>query len=71
MNRAFFNLTTRFGFDPVAAALATSTNAARAIGVDGVTGSLEKGKRADIAVLAPDKLTVKRCVINGEEAYRG
>ena len=71
MNRAFFNLTTRFGFDPVAAALATSTNAARAIKLDGVTGSLEKGKRADIAVLAPDKLTVKLCVIGGSEAYRG
>ena len=70
MNRAFFNLTTRFGFDPVAAALATSTNAARAIKLDHITGSLEKGKRADVAVLAPDKLTVKLCVIGGKEAYR-
>ena len=54
MNRAFVNLVERVGLDEVAAAKATATNAARALGLGDETGALEFGKRADIAVLRPD-----------------
>ena len=69
MNRAFFNLTTRFGFTPVEAALATSTNAARAIGLSDRIGSLEVGKAADIAVVSPSDAKVRLCLIDGKTQY--
>lgn len=69
MNRAFFNLTTRFGFTPVEAALATSTNAARAIGLNDSLGSLEAGKIADIAVVSPVDAKVRLCLVDGREEY--
>lgn len=69
LNRAFHNLTTRFGFTPVEAARMTSTNAAVALGLGSLFGSLQTGLLADIAVLAADRLTVKQTFIGGEIAY--
>ncbi|MBN1352768.1 N-acetylglucosamine-6-phosphate deacetylase [candidate division KSB1 bacterium] len=54
MNRAFGNLIEYCDIDLVTAAKYTSGNAARVIGVDHETGSIETGKRADIAVLDDD-----------------
>lgn len=51
MNRAFGNLVTRCGLEPVLAAKFTAANPARVIGLAGETGSIEPGKRADLAVL--------------------
>jgi N-acetylglucosamine-6-phosphate deacetylase len=64
MNRAFFNMVTRFGFTPVEAALAASANPAAAVGLGAVTGRLQTGYLADITVLAPDMLTVKSCTVS-------
>ena len=69
MNYAFHNLVSRFNFSPVAAALATATNAARKIGIDGETGSIEVGKRADIAVIDAGNAAVHSCFIAGNEVY--
>ena len=54
LNRAFANLVERCGIDPVTAARYTSTNAARAMGLADQFGSIEPGKRADLAVLDAD-----------------
>jgi N-acetylglucosamine-6-phosphate deacetylase len=51
MNRAFGHLLSECGFGPVLAAKYTAQNAARVIGLDGETGSITIGKKADIAVL--------------------
>jgi N-acetylglucosamine-6-phosphate deacetylase len=51
MNRSFANLVDAIGIDPVLAARFTSLNAARVLGIDDTVGSLEPGKRANIAVL--------------------
>ncbi|MBR2345188.1 MAG: amidohydrolase family protein [Lentisphaeria bacterium] len=66
MNRAFFNMVTRFGFSMVEASKAASANPAAAIGLGDVTGKLQVGFLADITVLAPDLLTVKYCSAFGE-----
>ncbi|HPI73344.1 MAG TPA: amidohydrolase family protein [bacterium] len=54
MNRAFGNLVQRCLVDPVLAARYTSTNAARILKIDAETGSIEPGKKADLAVLDAD-----------------
>ncbi len=54
MNRAFANLVQRCDVDPVIAAQYTSTNAARILKIDAETGSIEPGKKADLAVLNAD-----------------
>ena len=65
-NRAFFNMTTRFGFTPAEASLALSANPARSLQIGHLTGRLVPGLAADIAVLAPDRLTVHACYVEGE-----
>lgn len=47
----------------------SSLNAARAIGISSATGSLEVGKRADLALLDAD-FRVHMTVVEGEIAYR-
>ena len=47
----------------------TSGNAARYLGIDSFTGSLQKGLNADIAVLGSDMLTVKKTILNGDVIY--
>jgi imidazolonepropionase-like amidohydrolase len=42
---------TAIGFDPLAAIRATTLDAASHLGIDGLTGSLESGKAADILVV--------------------
>jgi imidazolonepropionase-like amidohydrolase len=44
------------GMDPMAAIVATTSSAARALGIAGCTGSLEVGKDADVIVLDEDPL---------------
>ena len=51
MNRAFRNLVEVAGLDPALAARFTATNPARAMGISDDVGSIEPGKRADMAVL--------------------
>jgi N-acetylglucosamine-6-phosphate deacetylase len=51
MNRAFGHLLSECGFGAVLAAKFTALNAARVIGIDGETGSITIGKKADITVL--------------------
>ena len=68
-NRAFYNLTCRFGFTPVQAARLLASTPAVYLGIADRTGELKTGLAADIAVLAPDKLTVKQTIIEGIIAY--
>lgn len=51
MDKAFANLVEGCGFDAVAAARYTSTNAARLLGLDREIGAIEPGKKANLAVL--------------------
>jgi N-acetylglucosamine-6-phosphate deacetylase len=51
LNKSFGKLITVCGIDPVTASRFTSTNAAGVLGIDNEVGSLEIGKRANIAVL--------------------
>ena len=51
MDQAFANLVEKCGVDLVAAAKFTSTNAARSLGIANRYGSIQVGKRADMAVL--------------------
>ncbi|MBE6355611.1 MAG: N-acetylglucosamine-6-phosphate deacetylase [Lentisphaerae bacterium] len=67
MNRAFANLIFKFGFSPVEAALMTSCNPARSIGLGDIYGMLTPGYTADIVVLANDLTTVKETIINGKK----
>ena len=54
MNRAFGNLIDACGMSVVVAARFTATNAARVLGLERELGSIEVGKRADIAVIDKD-----------------
>ena len=68
MDKAFANLVQQCDVDLISAAKFTSSNAARVVGIDEATGSIEPGKRADIAVLDSDF----RCIAtfaNGEMVY--
>ena len=69
-NQAFYNLTEKFGFSECCATRILSTNAARYLNIDHLTGSLNSGLAADIAVLANNKKTVKSTFIGGREVYR-
>ncbi|MBQ9336364.1 MAG: amidohydrolase family protein [Lentisphaeria bacterium] len=69
MNRAFFNMTTRFGFTETEAVKCLSTNPAKQIGLAGVTGELRPGLAADLAVLEPDRLTVRSTWLAGRQIY--
>lgn len=69
MNRAFFNLVTKFGFTPEEAVLTLSVNPSKQLKIDQWTGSLHKGKNADIIVIAPDRLTVRETYINGRKVF--
>ncbi|HBO45604.1 MAG TPA: hypothetical protein DD670_17090 [Planctomycetaceae bacterium] len=68
MNRVFANLVEACGVDPAAAARFTSTNAARAMGVGGDVGSLEVGKRANLAVL-DEKYNCVATYVAGRKVY--
>ena len=70
MNQAFANLVHKFGCTPVESAWMTSGNAARYLGIDHFTGSLQPGLAADIAILKADMKTVKATIINGETVYQ-
>ena len=68
-NRAFFNMTKRFGFSPVEASKALSANPARAMGIASITGKLEPGLGVDITVMKPDSLSVKACYLEGKQIF--
>lgn len=70
MNRAFYNLTEKFSFSCEDATVILSANPAKILKLQDKTGKLQEGLDADIAVLAPDKLTVKRTVLKGREVFR-
>ena len=70
MNRAFFNMVTKFGFTPEEAVLALSVNPSKQLKIDQWTGSLQKGKNADVVVIAPDCLTVQKTCINGRIVFQ-
>ena len=67
MDRAFANIVTLFGGSLVDAALMSSTNPARAIGLTG-HGVIAQGAAADLAVL-DRHLRVVRTFVGGAEAY--
>lgn len=69
MNRAFFNMTARFGFTPVEAVRCLSANPAKQLGLAGVTGELREGLAADVAVLEPDRLTVRNTYLEGRQIF--
>lgn len=57
------------GIDLSAASMMTSLNAARSLGMDAQTGSIQPGKRADFAVLN-ENFGVEMTVRNGNVVYR-
>ncbi|MCQ2380385.1 MAG: amidohydrolase family protein, partial [Victivallaceae bacterium] len=69
-NRAFFNMVTKFGFTPSEASRSLSLNPAKQLGLAKVTGSLEPGLAADMAVLAPDRLSVIGTFIGGRKVFQ-
>lgn len=68
MDRAFANLVEVCGFDPVAASRYTSTNAARLLGLDHEMGTIEPGRKANLAVLN-DHYECVATFIEGEKLY--
>lgn len=69
MNRAFFNMTEKFGFTPAEAVKCLSANPAKQLGLVDRTGELREGLSADIAVLAPDRLTVQQTYLEGRRIF--
>ena len=69
MNRAFLNMTQKFGFTPSEASRCLSANPAKVLKLADRTGELKEGLAADIAILAPDSLTVEKTIINGNTVY--
>ena len=69
MNRIFANLVEQCRVDLIHAARFTSTNAARAMGLAREVGSIEVGKKANLAVLDKDYNCVATYV-DGREIYR-
>lgn len=69
MNRAYANTAKFTGLPPHIVAGMAATNAARHLGLDVWTGSLEEGKHADFAVLSPQG-DVLWTVIDGIVAYK-
>lgn len=70
MNKAFANVRRFSGLSPALASRLASANAARQIGVLDVLGTLEVGKRADVAVVDPETGEVAWTIIGGQVAYR-
>ncbi|MFA6568092.1 MAG: amidohydrolase family protein [Victivallales bacterium] len=68
MDKAFSNLVKVCGFDAVTAAQYTSTNAARLLGLDQEMGSIEPGRKANIAILNGHYECVAT-FIEGEKLY--
>ncbi|MBO5760025.1 MAG: amidohydrolase family protein [Lentisphaeria bacterium] len=69
MNRAFLNLTKRFSFTKEEATTILSANPAKILNLGERKGRIAEGFDADLAILAPDHLTVKRTVIGGKCVY--
>ena len=69
MNRAFFNMTMRFGFTPCEAVRCLSANPAKQRGIADVTGALREGISADVVVLEPDRLTVRNTYLEGRQIF--
>jgi imidazolonepropionase-like amidohydrolase len=63
----------KWGMTPSQAVIAGTINAAKSVGVDGVVGTIEKGKYADLIVLKKDPLldisatrsSLERVMLNG------
>ena len=68
MNKAFANLVEGCGFDAVAAARYTSTNAARLFGLDCEMGAIEPGRKANLAVL-DERYECMATFIDGGKIY--
>jgi N-acetylglucosamine-6-phosphate deacetylase len=68
LNRAFANLIEVCGFDAVTAARYTSTNAAHLLGLDREMGSIEPGRKANLAVLN-EKYECVATFVEGEKLY--
>ena len=68
MNKAFANLVEVCGFDVVAAARYTSTNAARLFGLGKVMGSIEPGRKGNLAVLN-ERYECIATFVDGEKLY--
>ena len=68
MNRALQNIVRATGRDLAELWPLSSLNAARAIGISDVKGSLEVGKHADLMLL-DDDFNVRMTVVEGEVAY--
>jgi N-acetylglucosamine-6-phosphate deacetylase len=68
MNQAFANLIEVCGFDAVAAARYTSTNAARLLGLESDMGAIEPGRKANLAVLNENYECIAT-FIEGEKLY--
>jgi N-acetylglucosamine-6-phosphate deacetylase len=69
MNRSFGNLVEQCQIDLIHAARFTSTNAAKAIGIGDSVGSIEVGKRANLAVLN-DEYECVATYVAGREVYK-
>jgi len=68
MNRAFANLVEVCGFDVVAASRYTSANAARLLGLDREMGTIEPGRKANLAILN-ERYECEATFIDGKELY--
>ena len=68
MDRGLKNFTANSGTDLDETWPCSSLNAARLIGIDHETGSIEKGKLADL-VLTDSEFTVHRTIIEGKSIY--
>lgn len=69
MNRAFYNLTKHFSFSREEATMILSANPAKVLHIQEKTGRIAPGFDADLAILAPDELTVQRTILKGKEVY--
>ncbi len=68
MDKAFANLVKVCGFDVVAAARYTSTNAARMLGLENEMGAIEPGMKANLAVLN-ERYECVAAFVEGEKLY--
>ena len=69
MKQAFVNLVNKWGFSFVDAVKMTSTNPAKAIGLQNETGRFAEGFFADINILSPGTLELKECIVRGESCF--